>query len=69
VNIVESLSKLNNPIVATNSYNEQIIELYTSNGFELSHRWRKNNFQQARADKARSEKFKEAIFVKNISID
>lgn len=69
VRLVEILSKLSNPIVATNSYNDDTINLYTSHGFSLKHRWRKNYLQQGRAEKVKSEKFKEAIFIKNVFID
>lgn len=68
VKLATSIAHLNNPIVATNSTTDRIIDLYKGLGFELEYKTRKNSLQNALTEKPRSEKFKEAIFYKNIKI-
>lgn len=69
VELATRLSQLPNPIIATNSTSERIIGLYKNLGFEVRIKSRRNSLQQARVNKPRSEKYKEAIFYKNIEVN
>lgn len=68
VKLATSLAALPNPIIATNSTSDRIIDLYTNLGFEVRYKSRRNFLQQARVEKLRSEKYKEAVFYKNIEV-
>ncbi len=68
VKLATMLSRLPNPIIATNSTSDRIVELYSSLGFEMRYAIRRNNLQQARVEKLRGEKYKEAVFYKNIEV-
>lgn len=68
VKLATLLSKLPNPIIATNSTSDRIIDLYKSLGFDVRFKARRNNLQQARVNKPRCEKYKESIFYKNIKV-
>lgn len=68
VKLATMLSKLPNPIIATNSTSERIIQLYKDLGFDVRFKVRRNSLQQARVNKPRCEKYKESIFYKNIKV-
>lgn len=68
VHLAKTLATLPNPIIATNSTSDRIIDLYKNLGFDIRFAIRRNNLQQARVEKLRGEKYKEAIFYKNIEV-
>lgn len=68
VALATALSKLPNPIIATNSNSERVVNLYKDLGFEVKFKVRRDNLQQARAGKGRCDKYKESVFYKNIKV-
>ncbi len=68
VKLAEFLAKMKNPILATNSTTDRIIELYTDLGFDVQFRSRGNNMQRPKVRNGVHRDFKEAIFTKNIEI-
>ena len=68
VALAEKLASLPNPIVATNSCTDRIIELYTGLGFDVQYRYRGNMMQRPKVNNGVHKDFKEAIFTKNIQV-
>lgn len=64
VGLAEKLAKMPNPVVATNSSGDEIVELYKDLGFEVSYKSRSNSLQKPKI--GGGGKFKEAIFTRNI---
>lgn len=69
VDLAQSLAKLSNPIVATNSTSDRIIELYTDLGFDVCYRFRSNSLQKPKVRNGVHKDFKEAVFTKNLIIE
>lgn len=69
VSLANYLAKMPNPILATNSSDERIVELYTDLGFDVQYRLRGNMMQRPKVKNGVHKDFKEAVFSKNIKID
>lgn len=69
IDLAQSLAKLSNPVVATNSTSDRIIELYTDLGFDVHYRLRSNHLQKPKVRNGVHKDFKEAVFTKNLTIE
>lgn len=63
------LATMPNPILATNSSDEKIVELYTDLGFDVQFRLRGNMMQRPKVKNGVHKDFKEAVFTKNIKVE
>lgn len=67
--LAEKLAELSNPVVATNSATDRIVELYTGLGFDVQFRMRGNFIQRPKVKNGNYRDFKEVVFTKNLTID